>query len=113
MIRILTEPKNAIVKQYKALFSLDEVDLEFTEDAVREIAKESFKRKTGARGLRSILESIMNDIMYEIPSDDTIAKCIITKEAVEGSGKPEIITRTDAVTELDDKSAKRKLKKAE
>ena len=113
LIRILTEPKNAIVKQYKALFSLDEVDLEFTEDAVREIAKESFKRKTGARGLRSILESVMNDIMYEIPSDDTIAKCIITKEAVEGSGKPEIITRTDAVTELDDKSAKRKLKKAE
>lgn len=113
LIRILTKPKNAIVKQYKALFSLDEVDLEFTEDAVREIAKESFKRKTGARGLRSILESVMNDIMYEIPSDDTIAKCIITKEAVEGSGKPEIITRTDAVTELDDKSAKRKLKKAE
>ena len=87
LVRILREPKNAIIRQYQALFSLDEVELEFTEDAVREVAKKSFERKTGARGLRSILESVMNEVMFEIPSDDTISKCIITKEAVDGTGK--------------------------
>ena len=97
LVRILREPKNAIIRQYQALFSLDEVELEFTEDAVREVAKKSFERKTGARGLRSILESVMNDVMFEIPSDDTISKCIITKEAVDGTGKPVIEYRTEQV----------------
>jgi len=97
LIRILKEPKNAILKQYKALFSLDEVELEFTDEAVEAVAKKSFERKTGARGLRSILESVMNDVMYTIPSDETIAKCIITKEAVEGTGKPVIRYRTENV----------------
>ena len=97
LVRILREPKNAIIRQYQALFSLDEVELEFTEDAVREVAKKSFERKTGARGLRSILESVMNDVMSEIPSDDTISKCIITKEAVDGTGKPVIEYRTEQV----------------
>lgn len=97
LVRILKEPKNAIVKQYKALFSLDEVELEFTDDALTEVARKSFERKTGARGLRSILESVMNDIMYTIPSDDTIAKCIITKEAVDGTAKPVIEYRKDVV----------------
>lgn len=97
LVRILREPKNAIVRQYQALFSLDEVELEFTEDAVREVAKKSFERKTGARGLRSILESVMNEVMFEIPSDDTISKCIITKEAVDGTGKPVIEYRTEQV----------------
>ena len=97
LVRILREPKNAIIRQYQALFSLDEVELEFTEDAVREVAKKSFERKTGARGLRSILESIMNEVMFEIPSDDTISKCIITKEAVDGTGKPVIEYRTEQV----------------
>ena len=97
LVRILREPKNAIIRQYQALFSLDEVELEFTEDAVREVAKKSFERKTGARGLRSILESVMNEVMFEIPSDDTISKCIITKEAVDGSGKPVIEYRTEQV----------------
>lgn len=97
LIRILKEPKNAILKQYKALFSLDEVELEFTDEAVEAVAKKSFERKTGARGLRSILESVMNDVMYTIPSDETIAKCIITKEAVEGTGKPVIQYRTENV----------------
>lgn len=96
-MRILKEPKNAIIKQYKALFSLDEVDLDFTNDAIIAVAKKSFERKTGARGLRSILENVMNDIMYTIPSDNTIAKCIITKEAVEGTAKPLIEYRTDIV----------------
>ncbi|MBQ4283182.1 MAG: ATP-dependent Clp protease ATP-binding subunit ClpX [Lachnospira sp.] len=97
LVRILREPKNAIIKQYQALFSLDEVELEFTDDAVLEVAKQSFERKTGARGLRSILEAVMNDVMYTIPSDETIAKCIITKEAVEGTGEPVIEYRTDSV----------------
>lgn len=97
LVKILREPKNAIIKQYQALFSLDEVDLEFTDDAVREVAKKSFERKTGARGLRSILESVMNDVMYTIPSDDNIAKCIITKEAVDGTGSPLIEYRTQQV----------------
>ena len=97
LVRILREPKNAIIRQYQALFSLDEVELEFTEDAVREGAKKSFERKTGARGLRSILESVMNEVMFEIPSDDTISKCIITKEAVDGTGKPVIEYRTEQV----------------
>ncbi|MBQ2473449.1 MAG: ATP-dependent Clp protease ATP-binding subunit ClpX [Lachnospira sp.] len=98
LVRILQEPKNAIIKQYQALFNLDEVELEFREDAVKEIAHKSFERKTGARGLRSILESVMNEIMYEIPSDDTISKCIITKEAVEGTSKPLIEYRTEQVS---------------
>lgn len=97
LVRILREPKNAIIRQYQALFSLDEVELEFTEDAVREVAKKSFERKTGARGLRSILESVMKEVMFEIPSDDTISKCIITKEAVDGTGKPVIEYRTEQV----------------
>lgn len=97
LVRILREPKNAIIRQYQALFSLDEVELEFNEDAVREVAKKSFERKTGARGLRSILESVMNEVMFEIPSDDTISKCIITKEAVDGTGKPVIEYRTEQV----------------
>lgn len=97
LVRILREPKNAIIRQYQALFSLDEVELDFTEDAVREVAKKSFERKTGARGLRSILESVMNEVMFEIPSDDTISKCIITKEAVDGTGKPVIEYRTEQV----------------
>lgn len=97
LVRILKEPKNAILKQYQALFSLDEVELEFTDEAVEEVAKKSFERKTGARGLRSILEAVMNEVMYEIPSDDTIAKCVITKDAVDGTAKPLIEYRSENV----------------
>ena len=97
LVRILKEPKNAILKQYQALFSLDEVELEFTDEAVEEVAKKSFERKTGARGLRSILEAFMNEVMYEIPSDDTIAKCVITKDAVDGTAKPLIEYRSENV----------------
>lgn len=93
LVRILKEPKNAIVKQYKKLFELDEVALEFTDEAVEAIAAKSFKRKTGARGLRAIMEDCMMDIMYEIPSEDTISKCIITKEVVEKTAKPQLIYR--------------------
>ena len=97
LVRILKEPKNAILKQYQALFSLDEVELEFTDEAVEEVAKKSFERKTGARGLRSILEAVMNEVMYEIPSDDSIAKCVITKDAVDGTAKPLIEYRSENV----------------
>lgn len=97
LVRILKEPKNAILKQYQALFSLDEVELEFTDEAVEEVAKKSFERKTGARGLRSILEAVMNEVMYEIPSDDTIAKCVITKDAVDGTAEPLIEYRSENV----------------
>lgn len=93
LVRILKEPKSALIKQYQKLFEFDEVDLEFEEDAIEAIADKAFERKTGARGLRSIMESVMMDVMYEIPSDETIGRCVITKESVEGSGKPVIITR--------------------
>ncbi len=93
LVRTLKEPKNAIVKQYKKLFELDEVALEFTDEAVDAIAAKSFKRKTGARGLRAIMEDCMMDTMYEIPSEDTISKCVITKEVVEKTAKPQLIYR--------------------
>lgn len=83
MVRILKEPKNSLVKQYKALFKLDEVELEFEDEALTEIAKKSIERKTGARGLRAIMENVMMDTMYEMPSDDSIKKVVITKEMVD------------------------------
>ncbi len=88
LVRILKEPKSALVKQYQKLFSFDDVKLTFEEDALEAIADQAFERKTGARGLRSIMEKVMMDVMYRIPSDDTITECIITKEAVEGTGEP-------------------------
>jgi len=93
LVRILQEPKNALIKQYKKLFELDNVELEMEEEAARVIAKQTLERKTGARGLRAIMEKIMTDIMYEIPSEDNIAKCIITKGAAEGSEEPQLIYR--------------------
>ncbi|MCX4322016.1 MAG: ATP-dependent Clp protease ATP-binding subunit ClpX [Lachnospiraceae bacterium] len=88
LVRILKEPKNALIKQYKKLFAFDEVKLSVDDDAVVEIAKLAHDRKTGARGLRSIVEKVMMDVMYEIPSDDSIAECILTKKAVDGEEKP-------------------------
>lgn len=97
LIRILSEPKNAITKQYKKLFELDGVELEFDEGALEEIAKRSFERKIGARGLRAIMESVMMDSMYNIPSDPKAIKCIITKEAVKGDEKPIVVMTEDSV----------------
>lgn len=88
MVRILKEPKNALVKQYKKLFKLDNVELKFEDDAVTAIAEKAMERKTGARGLRSILENIMMDVMYEIPSDDSIVEVTITKDCVLGKAEP-------------------------
>ena len=93
LIRILKEPRNALIKQYQKLFDFDEVKLSFEEDAVTEIATRAFEHKTGARGLRSIMEKTMMDVMYRIPSEDNIAECIITKEAVTGEGQPTLIFR--------------------
>ena len=91
LIEIVTKPKNAVVKQYKKLVALDGVDLEFDQEALEVIVDKAIERKTGARGLRSIIEEIMRDIMYDIPSNKKIAKCIITKETVLENKKPEII----------------------
>ncbi len=93
LVRILKEPKNALVKQYQKLFGFDDVNLLFDEDAIEAIADKAFERKTGARGLRSIMESVMMDVMYRIPSDDTIESCMITKQAVEGTSEPLLIHR--------------------
>ncbi len=92
MVRILVEPKNSIIRQYQKLFELDGVELKFDDDAVKAVAEKTLKRKTGARGLRSIMEETMMDLMFTIPSDDTIKNCTITREAVDGSGIP-MITR--------------------
>lgn len=88
MVRILVEPKNSIVKQYKKMFELDGVKLSFEQEAIEAIAAQTVKRKTGARGLRAIMEQIMMDTMYEIPSDESITSCMITKEVVDGTGSP-------------------------
>ena len=88
LVRILKEPKSALVKQYQKLFAYDDVQLTFEDDALEAIADQAFERKTGARGLRSIMEKVMMDVMYRIPSDDTIVECIITKDAVDGTGEP-------------------------
>ncbi len=93
LVKILKEPKSALIKQYQKLFEFDEVDLEFDEDAIEAIADKAFERKTGARGLRSIMESVMMDLMYQIPSDETIGKCVITKESVEGVSEPLVFLR--------------------
>lgn len=93
LVKILKEPKSALIKQYKKLFDFDGVRLDFEEDAVEAIADKAFERKTGARGLRSIMEDVMMDVMYRIPSDESIIKCVVTKGAVEGTSEPLIIHR--------------------
>ena len=93
LVKILKEPKSALIKQYKKLFDFDGVRLDFEEEAVEAIADKAFERKTGARGLRSIMEDVMMDVMYRIPSDESIIKCVVTKEAVEGTSEPLIIHR--------------------
>ena len=93
LVRILKEPKNALVKQYQKLFDMDGVSLTFEEDAVLAIAEKAFERKIGARGLRSIMENTMMDLMYRIPSDETIESCVVTKGAVEGTSEPLTVHR--------------------
>ncbi len=88
LVRIMTEPKNALVKQYEKLFSLEKVKLKFTDSALAAVAKKSFEQKTGARGLRAILEEVMLEVMYEIPSLPHLKECIITEEVISGAGEP-------------------------
>ncbi len=98
--KILVEPKNAITKQYKKLFELDGVKLSFDKEAISAVAKQSFDRKTGARGLRAIMESVMQNVMYEVPSEDDIKECVITKESVLGEEEPKLITKQDEVKRI-------------
>ena len=93
LVRILTEPKNSLVKQYQKIFSFEDIELEFTDDAISEIAQIALERKTGARGLRSVMEELMLDLMYEIPSGTNIRKIIINKEMVLKTGEPVITYR--------------------
>ena len=97
LVRILKEPKNSIIKQYQALFEADGVELSFTEAALKEIARMTVERKTGARGLRSIMEKAMLDIMYTVPSDESIISCQITKDVITGEGEP-VIDRKEGKT---------------
>ncbi|WP_077327269.1 ATP-dependent protease ATP-binding subunit ClpX [Virgibacillus siamensis] len=100
LVEILTKPKNALVKQYVKLFQMDDVELEFEEEALIEISKKAIERKTGARGLRSIIEGIMLDVMFELPSRDDIEKCIITKDTViKEDGSPKLVFRDGTVKE--------------
>ena len=98
LIDIVTKPKNALVKQYKKLMRYDDVELEFEPEALELIVDKAIERKTGARGLRSIIEEIMRDIMYEVPSNPNIEKCIVTKETVEKGEKPDIVINNNKLT---------------
>ena len=105
MVQILKEPKNAILKQYQKLFRLDNVELAIEPEAIRAVAKKALERKTGARGLRSILEGVMTDIMYEIPSRSDVAKCIITQQTIEEDTQPELILKQPGIVEKTGESA--------
>jgi ATP-dependent Clp protease ATP-binding subunit ClpX len=105
LVEILTKPKNALVKQYQKMLELDDVELEFEEDALIEISKKAIERKTGARGLRSIIEAIMLDVMYDLPSRDDIAKCIITKETVTENSVPKLLLKDGTIIEEETKTS--------
>jgi len=98
LLDILTEPKNALIKQYKRLFEMEGVELEFSDDALKTIVEQTLEKKTGARGLRTILEMRMRDVMFELPSLGNIEKCLITKDVILGKGKPTLITREEKKT---------------
>jgi ATP-dependent Clp protease ATP-binding subunit ClpX len=112
LVSILTEPKNAVIKQYQKLFDFDGIDLEFTTDAILEIARTALNRKTGARGLRAILEQVMLDVMYDLPGNEKVCKCIITKDAITGEGKP-ILEEGERKKKLESKSGAKSAKKIE
>ena len=92
LVRILTEPKNALVRQYQRFFGYDNIELVFTEDALWEIADKALERETGARGLRSIIETALLDVMFELPSRTDVSKCVITKETISKELKPTLVT---------------------
>ena len=96
LVKILTEPKNALVKQYKKLFELEDVELKFTEEALLAVASDALKRKSGARGLRAILESVMLDIMYDIPSMPDIRECVVGEEVITRGESPLLLYENKA-----------------
>ncbi|MGB8000089.1 MAG: AAA family ATPase, partial [Anaerobacillus sp.] len=106
LVEILTKPKNALVKQYQKLLELDDVELEFEDDALVEIAKQAIERKTGARGLRSIIEGIMLDVMYDLPSREEIKKCVLSASTVSEKTTPKLILEDGSVIDEDKKSPK-------
>jgi ATP-dependent Clp protease ATP-binding subunit ClpX len=105
LVRILTEPRNALVKQYEKLFELDGVDLEFTEDALTAVAEQAIKRGTGARGLRAIMEEVLQSVMYEVPSRKDVAKVVVTREVVLEHVNPTLVPRETPKRERREKSA--------
>ena len=107
LVRILQEPKNAIIRQYQKLFEMDHVKLEFTKEAVEAVADKTMERKTGARGLRSIIEHSMRDIMFEIPSDGEITKCVVTKDVIEENAQPKLARRGEDIPSLEEPSSKK------
>ncbi|MEA2573272.1 MAG: ATP-dependent Clp protease ATP-binding subunit ClpX [Chloroflexia bacterium] len=106
LVRILVEPKNAIVKQYQKLLIQDKVDLRFEDDALEAVAEKALKQKTGARGLRTIIEETLLDVMYEIPSQEMVRECVITKEAIDGSAAPRLVMHNDRPYERPTKPTK-------
>ncbi|MDQ3097887.1 MAG: ATP-dependent Clp protease ATP-binding subunit ClpX, partial [Chloroflexota bacterium] len=105
LLQILTEPKNAIVKQYQKFLALDKVELQFTPDALVAAARGAAKRKTGARGLRTIIEEVLLDVMYDIPSRPEVRRVVVTPEAIESGGKPLLLSKTEQVIEENEASA--------
>jgi len=110
---ILTRPKNAITKQYQKLLSLDGVKLDFEDGAITEVARLSNERKTGARGLRAILESSMMEYMYELPSREDVTECIITKDVITGEGEPKLLAAGKEVPALEEKQEEPEKKESE
>ena len=104
LVKIMTEPKNAIVKQYRALFHMDDVELEFEDDALGRIAEKALEQKTGARGLRGVIEGILTPIMFSVPSEENVEKVIITRSCVDGEGEPELVRKK---SEIEKKPAKK------
>ena len=107
LIKILTEPKNAIVKQFKKLFAFESVELKFTDGALRAVVKEALKRKTGARGLRSILETAMLEIMYEMPSQLNLKEVVITEEVIVADADPILVYRSESETVIKEEKKER------
>ena len=104
LVRILTEPKNSLIKQYQKLFAFDNVLLEFEDDALKAVAKKAIEAETGARGLRGIMEGVLTQLMFEVPSDDTIEKIVITEETVKNGADPEIIRNNRKLTDVNSAS---------
>jgi ATP-dependent Clp protease ATP-binding subunit ClpX len=112
MVRILTEPKNALIRQYKQFFAMDNVDLTFTDEALTAVAREALEHKTGARGLRTVLEDALLEVMYEIPSRGDVRKCVVSAETITNKQRPLLLTRSGASIEESDEEGEKALEAA-